>query len=221
MYTLHILDDNEWLKLIDTEYTSYKKEYCPRAAAVTYLVYSGMSFVGYEGEYFPEQMADSYGNAFQVHQRPIKTAAIHKKWIRELNYFWYLLLVALPVDVYAHTYQFLLGEHDAILEGGAFFIPYMIAHWTLLLFTLLAPRVYYNLPSRYWIIYFKFIRINLVIHEYIYRLTLRKLTLWYRVCEFGIFVFAMYTLYGMFSDNHYQYQMISHDVSSTVLQIEE
>ena len=148
---------------------------------MTYLVYSGISFSGHDQEYFPEQMADSYANAFQIHQRPLRTAAIHKKWIRELHYFWYLLLVALPVDIYAHTYQFFLGEQDAILEGGAFFIPYMCIHWSLLSVALIAPRIYHWFPSSYWFLYFKFVRTNLVIHEYIYRLTLRKLTLWYRV----------------------------------------
>ena len=31
-----------------------------------------------------EGMADSYANAFQVHQKPCKTAYIHKFWIRKM-----------------------------------------------------------------------------------------------------------------------------------------
>ena len=42
-----------------------------------------------------------------IHQRPIKTAAIHKKWIDELNYFWYLVASGIAggcVCTYNHYY---------------------------------------------------------------------------------------------------------------------
>jgi hypothetical protein len=194
MYNLKLIHNNAWHNMILSEYTQYKKDYKPRAAAVTYLMYSGMSYPGNQDyddhsyAYFPEEMADSYANAFQVHQKPCKTAYIHKYWIRKLPYFWYLFLVAGPVDIYAHTYQMIFGEHETFLEGGAFFIPYMASHLIMLIFSLLAPYIYKYIPISYWSWYFKIIRINLIIHEHIYRLTLRKLSFGYRILEFSIFV---------------------------------
>ena len=70
-YKLRLLD-NKWHNIIKEEYTNYKKEYKPYAAAVTYLMYSGMSHPAFEHVYFSEEMADSYANAFQVHQKPCK-----------------------------------------------------------------------------------------------------------------------------------------------------
>lgn len=195
-YKLQLLD-NKWHNIIQEEYTNYKKEYKPYAAAVTYLMYSGMSHPAFEHVYFSEEMADSYANAFQVHQKPCKTAYIHKYWIRKLSYFWYLTLVATPVDIYAHTYQFINGEHNMILEGGAFFIPYQISHWTMVTFAIFAYNVYHYIPSNYWKYYFKFIKINLIIHEYIYRCTIRKLSLTYRVMEFLLFIVISMKIYNL------------------------
>ena len=136
-------------------------------------------------------MVDSYANAFQVHQKPLRTSSIHKTWMRKLPYFWYLVFVATPVDIYAHTYQFVFGEREAFLEGGAFFIPYQLSHWTLLSVALMAQFFHGYFPQRLWPVYFAWLKFNLVIHEYIYRLTLRKMTIGYRLFEFGLFLGAM------------------------------
>jgi len=194
-YRLQLLPDNPWHNMIVDEYSRYKADVKPRAAAVTYLMYSGMSHVAFENPYFEEKMADSYANAFQVHQKPCRTAYIHKYWIRKLTYFSYLCAVALPVDICAHTYQFVFGEHDTILEGGAFFIPYQVSHWTMLSCALVAPTVYHYTPISCWHVYFYIIRMNLIVHEYIYRLTLRKLSLPYRFFEFGLFVYTVWLGY--------------------------
>ena len=196
-YKMKLIPDNAWHNMILSEYTKYKEDFKPKAAAVTYLIYSGISHPAFDHEYFTEDMADSYANAFQVHQKPCKTASIHKYWIRKLPYIQYLILVAAPVDIYAHTYQMILGEHDAFLEGGAFFIPYMVSHWTMLSYALFASYVYKYVPIEYWTWYFQVFRLNLIIHEYIYRLTLRKLTLVYRIFEFSLFVAAMWYGYKL------------------------
>jgi hypothetical protein len=196
-YKMRLRKDNPWHNIIEHEYTTYTKLYKPRAVAVTYLMYSGMSHSGAESNYFTEDMADSYANAFQVHQKPCRTAYIHKYWIRKLPYFWYLLLVAAPVDIYAHTYQLVFGEHDIFLEGGAFFIPYQISHWSMLSFALISHSVYNHIPIQYWCCYFDFIRWNLIVHEYIYKYTLRKLSLFDRICEFCLFVYFAMTIYNV------------------------
>ena len=38
MYNLETIKGNRWLNHVEKEYIDYKKEYKPRAAAVTYLV---------------------------------------------------------------------------------------------------------------------------------------------------------------------------------------
>ena len=91
-YRLQLLPNNIWHNMIIEEYTDYKKQYLPRAAAVAYLMFSGISYPAFENPYFEEKMADSYANAFQVHQKPCRTAYIHKYWIRKLTYFSYLIL---------------------------------------------------------------------------------------------------------------------------------
>ena len=194
-YKMHLIKNNPWHDIIEREYTAYKKDYKPRAVAVTYLMYSGMSHGGSKNNYFTEDMADSYANAFQVHQKPCRTAYIHKYWIRKLPYVWYLFLVAAPVDIYAHTYQLIFGEHNVFLEGGAFFIPYQISHWTMLSTALFAQSVYNHIPIEYWCCYFDFIRWNLIVHEYIYKYTLRKLSLFERIYEFSLFVYFAMTMY--------------------------
>ena len=192
-----LIPGNKWHKMVETEYNDYNKLIVPRAASVTYLVYSGISYAGTESLYYKESMCDSYANAFQVHQRPYKTGDIHKKWIRKLPYFWYLWLVALPVDIYVHTAQFFLGERgEYFLEGGGFFIPYMCSHLTLLSVSLVAPCVCHRLPEYTWNPYFRVLRYYLIIHEYIYRMTLRKMSLSYRLFEFGLFVLFSYIIYN-------------------------
>ena len=192
-YKLHTLPGNDWLVMIKSEYDAFKKDCKPRATCVTFLIFSGISYPAFTSlsSYFPEEMANSYANAFQVHQRPVKTAEIHKKWIRKLPYIWYLVLVAVPVDVYAHVYQFVFGQSDAFLEGGAFFIPYQVAHWTLLLVAFFAKPVHDFVPKKYWPLYFKVLRFGFVAHEHVYGYTLRKLSLRYRLIEFTLFVLAM------------------------------
>jgi hypothetical protein len=187
-YELKLLPDCQWHQCIESEYDSYKKEYKPRASAVTYLIYSGASHAGFERDYFNESMADSYATAFHIHQRPLRTADIHKYFIKKLPYFWYLLLVALPVDIVAHTVQFFIGETGNFLEGGAFFIPYMISHWTLLIVAVFARAVYKYVSPTYWPLYFYLLKLNLIIHERVYGLTLRKLSLKRRIAEFLLFL---------------------------------
>ena len=53
-YKMRLIKDNPWHNIIEHEYTTYKGEYKPRAAAVTYLMYSGMSHAGAESNYFTE-----------------------------------------------------------------------------------------------------------------------------------------------------------------------
>jgi hypothetical protein len=197
LYKLDVIPRDPWTASIDREYTKFKTEYRPRNAAVPYLVFSGITFSAYKKQslYFPEKMADSYAIAFQIHQKPLKTAEIHKKWIRKLQYFWYLILVATPVDIYAHTYQLIFGERGAFLEGGAFFIPYQLSHWTLLSVALMAQFFHAYCPQSLWFLYFKFLRFNLIVHEMVYRLTLRKLTLFYRILEFSAFLLTIYLTY--------------------------
>ena len=86
-YKMRLIKENSWHDKIQQEYTAYKKNYKPMAAAVTYLMFSGMSHAGSETKYFADEMVDSYANAFQVHQKPCRTAYIHKYWIRKLPYF--------------------------------------------------------------------------------------------------------------------------------------
>jgi len=193
---LLIVPGNDWLETIDREYKVYKKECRPLATCVTYLVFSGISYPAFQSKswYFPEEMADGYSYAFQVHQKPLKTAVIHKKWIRKLPYFWYLLLVAVPVDIYAHIYQFILGYSNAFLEGGAFFIPYQVAHWSLLSVALLSGGVHDFLPKQYWYLYFKLLRLSFNIHEFVYGFTLRKLSLLHRLLEFAVFAYFCFLL---------------------------
>ena len=213
-YNLELIPGNSWHDLILEEYSSYKKEHKPVAAAVTYLVFSGMSHPGFRWNYFSRNMANSYANAFQIHQKPCITAPIHKYWIHKLPYMYYLILIAAPVDVYVHIYQFFYGEHNTFLEGGAFFIPYQISHWSMLGFTLFSPIVCWYLPQATWYYYIKFIRFNLIFHEYIYKKTIRKLSLLNRLLEFSLFIGFIIFSYNIFMNNinFNDYYMITKDV---------
>ena len=135
-YKLTIIPGNLWQDKILTNYHLYYTQIKPRNECVTFLVFSGISHLGTKSIYFSKEMCSAYAEAFQVHQRPYKTKEIHKYWINSLPYFWYLWLIAVPIDVFVHISQFFVGETGAFLEGGAFFIPYMILHWFLLLITL-------------------------------------------------------------------------------------
>jgi len=186
-YKLILIKDNYWHQLIAQYYQDYKTIYRPINSSVTYLVFSGISFPAFEQLRFPLDMCDSYSYAFQVHQKPYKTSSIHKYFIKDFTYFWYLGLIALPVDIYAHTMQFLFGERNEFLEGGAFFIPYMVLHWTLLLFTLFSPYVYKYLPEFIWKYYFALIYYSLAINEHCYKMCIRRLSLLSRIAEFSLF----------------------------------
>jgi len=191
-YKLILIKDNYWHQLTAEYYQSYKTIYKPINLSVTYLVFSGISFKAFNQIYFPLDMCDSYSYAFQVHQKPYKTSPIHKKYIKYFSYFYYLFLVALPVDIYAHTMQFLFGERNEFLEGGAFFIPYMVLHWTLLIFTLFASTIYTYFPKYTWKYYFGLIYYSLAINEYCYKMCIRRLSLTYRIVEFLLFCCIVY-----------------------------
>lgn len=191
-YKLILIKDNYWHQLTAEYYQSYKTIYKPINLSVTYLVFSGISFKAFNQIYFPLDMCDSYSYAFQVHQKPYKTSHIHKKYIKYFSYFYYLFLVALPVDIYVHTMQFLFGERNEFLEGGGFFIPYMVLHWTLLLFTLFASTVYTYLPEYIWKYYFALIYYSLAINEYCYKMCIRRLSLTSRIVEFILFCSIVY-----------------------------
>lgn len=68
----------------------------------------------------------------------------------------------------------------------------------MLSYALLAPYVYQYAAIDYWTWYFQGIRLNLIMHEYVYRLTLRKLSLGYRIFEFSLFVATMWYGYKLF-----------------------
>lgn len=194
-YNLSLLKDEYYHNIIAEYYELFEKYHKPINRSVTYLVWSGVSFPAFKQKKFPTTMTTSYAMAFNVHQKPHKTFSTHKKYIEEYIYFDYLLLIAFPVDVHAHTMQFLWGEHsDSFLEGGAFFIPYQIAHWILLVTTLMTKPVYNYSPQITWRLYFSTIYYLLVIHDYSYRLTLRRLTLSRRIFEFLLFCIFTYNI---------------------------
>jgi len=60
---------------------------------------------------------------------------------------------------------------------------------------LFAQSVYNHIPIEYWCCYFDFIRWNLIVHEYIYKYTLRNLSLFERIYEFCLFVYFAMTMY--------------------------
>ena len=187
-YKLILIKDNYWHQLIAQYYQDYKTIYRPINSSVTYLVFSGISYPAFDQYYFPLDMCDSYSYAFQVHQKPYKTSSIHKYYIKNnFSYLWYLWLIALPVDIYVHIMQFWFGERNEFLEGGAFFIPYMVLHWTLLFVSLLAHYVYKYLPKFTWKYYFALVYYSLAINEHCYKMCIRRLSLLSRIVEFSLF----------------------------------
>lgn len=194
-YKLILLEDNYYHNIIAEYYEKFMKTYKPLNLSVTYLVWSGVSFPAFDNYKFPEDMASSYALAFNTHQRPYKTYDIHNTYIRKYIYRHYLWLVAFPVDIYAHTLQFFFGERDEFLEGGAFFIPYMVCHWTLLALTLITNYVYVYSPKSLWKLYFSLIYYMLVIHDYCYQMSVRKLSLNMRLIEFISFCYILYICY--------------------------
>jgi len=187
-YELSLMKDNAWHQKILSNYKLYYKQITPRNECVAFLVFSGISHLGTDSWYFSKEMRPLYAHAFHVHQRPYKTIEIHTYWIKNLYYFWYLWVIALPVDIFVHTAQFLTGETYTFLEGGAFFIPYITLHWILLFVSLLAQGVYY-FPSL-WDSYLYLLRITLIINEKGYILATRRLSLQRRIIEFIGFLYV-------------------------------
>jgi|TARA_Y100000389_G_C17258864_1_gene411946 hypothetical protein len=194
-YTLSLIKNEYYHNIIAEYYETLEKYHKPINRSVTYLVWSGISFPAFKQTKFPTIMTSSYSMAFNVHQKPHSTFSIHKKYIEEYSYFNYLIFIAFPVDVYAHIMQFVWGEqNDFLLEGGAFFIPYQISHWILLVATVMSPYVYRYSPQITWKIYFSTIYYMLVVHDNIYRLTLRRLSLTRRISEFVLFCLFSYSI---------------------------
>lgn len=193
LYALRPLPGNSWQAAVASNYERYLHDHPKRRlSCVAFLIFSGVSFasepIGANG-YFAERLASSYAKAFEAHQRPCKTAAIHEVWIRRLPYMAYLVLVALPVDVYAHGYQFLLGETDHVLEGGFFFLPYMFLHFSLFALAVFAGVVRGCLPESAWPVYFGVLRGYLHVNERAYRMCCRRrLPLGRRLAEFALFL---------------------------------
>lgn len=181
-YKLVTIPGDSWHEAIEVNYELFRTRVRPRCACVPFLVFSGITYPSTKSYYFSPMMAKSYAHAFQVHQRPYRTAALHRKWIKALPYIAYLYLVATPVDIFAHSAQFITGEGGAFLEGGAFFIPYMVIHWSVLGVALMSPLVY-QLPM-IWTGYFAFLRWMLTLHEFVYCKSVRRMSFLYRVGEF-------------------------------------
>lgn len=193
-YKLILLEDHYYHNIIAEYYETFIKTHKPINLSVTYLVWSGISFPAFNSKKFPENMTQSYALAFNTHQRPHNTYPTHMSYIKKYTYFDYLLFVAFPVDVYVHTLQFVWGERGELLEGGAFFIPYMTSHWLLLALTLLSSYVYRYSPKIALKPYLSSIYYTLLIHDYCYRMSIRRLTLRYRLLEFLCFCYSLYIL---------------------------
>ena len=133
-YQLHLNDnpDRLWSQKIQHNYELYLKTNKPLNRSVTFLVFAGISYNGYESDYFPKSMQMQYALCFDEHQRPFKTKVLHSYFIHKLPYFYYLWFIAAPVDVFVHTFQLFIGEHGYLFEGGIFFIPYLFLHLSLI-----------------------------------------------------------------------------------------
>lgn len=146
-----------WEARCAAEYTSFCKEVKPLLQSVTFLVFSGIFIAtGDRFQYYNEEMLPSYALAFQVHQRPVKTAKLHAWCMRRIPYLVYLPLVAAPVDAVVHTYQVFVGEGLHFFEGGLLFPVYLALHWFLLFWAYLA-----TFTSKYeasWDVYFRTLR---------------------------------------------------------------
>ena len=129
----------EWEARCAAEYKAYCKEVKPLLQSVTFLVFSGI-FIAKNDKWalYNDEMLSSYAMAFQVHQRPVKTAALHAWAMRRIPYLIYLPLVAMPVDAVVHTYQVFVGEGFHFFEGGLLFPVYLAMHWFLLFCAYLA-----------------------------------------------------------------------------------
>ena len=138
-------------------------------------------------EYFAPKMVHSYARAFQVHQRPLKTAPVHVFFMTNLPYLVYLPLVAMPVDIVAHTLQFFWGESMFFFEGGIYFPYYMALHWFVLALAYCA--IYVRFIPALWPSYFRFFRKVLAVNDVEYRRTLcTKRTPITRVLHFAAFL---------------------------------
>ena len=121
-----------WQARCAAEYESYCSEVKPLLRSVTYLVFSGI-FIATNDRFarYNEEMLVSYAKAFQVHQRPVKTARLHEWFMRRMPYLVYLPVVAAPVDAVVHTAQVFMGEGCHFFEGGLLFPAYLALHWFL------------------------------------------------------------------------------------------
>jgi hypothetical protein len=166
--------EDAWQRECAKHYRAVVAEHKPALRCVAFLVFSGITRASAPGAfayYGDQKMLVSYANAFQVHQRPLKTAWIHRPCMEQMPYALYLWLVALPVDVVAHTWQFFVGEGRFVFEGGVWFPLYMALHWWLLscafLGVFIAP-----FPAT-WDWYFAFLTRQLLLNDRCYVTALR------------------------------------------------
>ena len=161
-----------WTKRCHSEYKDFLKEYKPTLRCVTYLVFSGIRDAGVHplAYYSEPKMITSYASAFQVHQRPFKTKALHVYFMGNMPYLIYLPVIAMPVDIVVHTLQFIIGENKFFFEGGIYFPFYMVLHWYLLFIAYCS--IYVRFVPSLWNPYFKYLTKILVINDREYCRTL-------------------------------------------------
>lgn len=198
-YQLHLNDnpDRLWSQKIQHNYELYLKTNKPLNRSVTFLVFAGISYNGYESDYFPKSMQMQYALCFDEHQRPFKTKDLHSYFIHKLPYFYYLWFIAAPVDVFVHTFQLFIGEHGYLLEGGIFFIPYLFLHF-ILTFVSLSANIIYRYPSL-WDTYFNILRKTLSANEVLYSITEvgSRLPLIFRLSEYYFLYYLFYHAFNV------------------------
>lgn len=113
-----------WTLTCASHYNAFLSAHRPALRCVTFLVFSGIRDAGYTAfaYYSAPSMIGPYAYAFQVHQKPIRTKALHVFFMTNLPYLIYLPLIAAPVDVVVHTLQFFWGENMFFFEGGLLFV---------------------------------------------------------------------------------------------------
>ena len=198
-YQLHLNDnpDRLWSQKIQHNYELYLKTNKPLNHSVTFLVFAGISYNGYESDYFPKSMQMQYALCFDEHQRPFKTKVLHSYFIHKLPYFYYLWFIAAPVDVFVHTFQLFIGEHGYLFEGGIFFIPYLFLHF-ILTFISISANIIYRYPSL-WDIYFYILRKTLSANEVLYSITEvgSRLPLIFRLSEYYFLYYLFYHAFNV------------------------
>merc|ERR1711879_494145 len=219
MYPLEVDEKNAWSKLVKSKYTEYSKNYSPKNKCVTFLVYAGINQAGhFEDPYtnrFAKNMQASYANAFQIHQRPFRTSNIHKYFIARLPYVLYLFLIATPIDIVVHTSQFFIGENWTLFEGGFFYIPYQMMHFNLTIVSLLA-KVLVNFNST-WESYFNVVKSLLLINEWFYKMSTRKMGILQRLTETALFFGVSYGLILVWKSPQYYLMNEVNDRNSTTI----